>query len=91
MTMAELTPREGEVLALAAEGLANDEIATRLAISRRTVEAHMRTLFRKTGVVRRSQLVALAWPAAARAATEAVPAEGAGGAEGSEPTAPRLA
>src|ERR1700742_3538226 len=56
---AELTNRENEVLDLAVHGLSNDEIAARLAISRRTVEAHMRTLFRKMGVTRRAQLVAL--------------------------------
>jgi DNA-binding CsgD family transcriptional regulator len=57
--VSELTSREEEVLHLAADGLSNDEIAGRLEISRRTVEAHMRTLFRKTGVSRRSQLSGL--------------------------------
>ena len=57
--MTELTAREDEVLRLAADGLSNDDIAGRLEISRRTVEAHLRTLFRKTGVSRRSQLSAL--------------------------------
>lgn len=51
-----LTDREDEVCRLAVGGLSNDQIAARLAISRRTVEAHMRTLFRKTGVTRRSEL-----------------------------------
>jgi DNA-binding CsgD family transcriptional regulator len=55
----QLTHREDEVLHLAVGGLSNDEIAARLAISRRTVEAHMRTLFRKIGVTKRAQLVAL--------------------------------
>ncbi|MGQ0715836.1 MAG: helix-turn-helix domain-containing protein [Pseudonocardiales bacterium] len=59
MATTQLTHRESEVLDLAVSGLSNDEIATRLAISRRTVEAHMRTLFRKVGVARRAQLVAL--------------------------------
>jgi DNA-binding CsgD family transcriptional regulator len=63
--MPRLTHRESEVLDLATQGLANDEIATRLAISRRTVEAHMRTVFRKTGVRRRSQLATLSEPTAA--------------------------
>ena len=58
--MTELTAREGEVLRLASDGLSNDEIADRLDISRRTVEAHLRTLFRKTGVSRRGQLAAVA-------------------------------
>ncbi len=59
MARTQLTHREHEVLHLAIRGLSNDEIAARLAISRRTVEAHMRTLFRKTGVTRRAQLAAL--------------------------------
>ncbi|HJT05051.1 MAG TPA: helix-turn-helix transcriptional regulator [Pseudonocardiaceae bacterium] len=54
-----LTDREDEVRRLAIGGLSNDQIAARLAISRRTVEAHMRTLFRKTGVTRRSELSVL--------------------------------
>ncbi|HET9117801.1 MAG TPA: helix-turn-helix transcriptional regulator [Pseudonocardiaceae bacterium] len=59
MSRLQLTDREKEVLRLAIKGLSNDEIAASLAISRRTVEAHMRTLFRKTGVTRRAQLAAL--------------------------------
>ncbi len=59
MATTQLTHREAEVLDLAIGGLSNDEIAARLAISRRTVEAHMRTLFRKAGVTRRAQLAAL--------------------------------
>jgi DNA-binding CsgD family transcriptional regulator len=55
----QLTGREDEVLRLALGGRSNDEIAATLEISRRTVEAHMRTLFRKTGVTRRTQLAAM--------------------------------
>lgn len=55
----QLTHREDEVLRLAVSGLSNEQIAARLDISRRTVEAHMRTLFRKTGVARRAQLAGL--------------------------------
>jgi len=51
-----LTERESEIKALAVAGLTNEQIADRLAISRRTVEAHMRTVLRKVGVRRRSQL-----------------------------------
>ena len=58
--MTDLTAREDEVRRLAVDGLSNDEIAIQLDISRRTVEAHLRTLFRKTGVTRRSQLAGLA-------------------------------
>ncbi len=67
MSRIQLTDREDEVLRLAIEGLSNDQIAARLAISRRTVEAHMRTLFRKTGVTRRAQLAALYQPGDGRA------------------------
>ncbi len=42
-----LTPREREVLIGVAQGLANKEIAARLGISRRTVEAHRDSLTRK--------------------------------------------
>ena len=45
-----LTPREREVLVAVAQGLANKEIAARLGISRRTVEAHRDALSRKLGI-----------------------------------------
>jgi len=60
--MNQLTHRENEVLELVILGLSNDEIAGRLAISRRTVETHLRTVFQKTGVTRRTQLLALSGP-----------------------------
>jgi DNA-binding NarL/FixJ family response regulator len=43
----ELTPREREVLALIAEGHANNAISQRLAISLKTVETHIGTIFSK--------------------------------------------
>lgn len=45
-----LTRREREVVVLVAQGLANKEIAARLGISRRTVEAHRDSLSRKLGI-----------------------------------------
>ncbi|MFT3877661.1 MAG: LuxR C-terminal-related transcriptional regulator [Propioniciclava sp.] len=42
-----LTTREGEVLALLAEGLSNAGIAQRLVLSERTVDAHLRSVFTK--------------------------------------------
>ena len=51
-----LTSREREVVTLAAQGLSNREIATRLFISLRTVENHLHRAFAKLGVTRREQL-----------------------------------
>ncbi len=45
-----LTRREREVIVLVAQGLANKEIAAKLGISRRTVEAHRDSLSRKLGI-----------------------------------------
>ena len=45
--LAELTPREREVLSLVAEGLSNRAIASRLFVTERTVEAHVKQVFLK--------------------------------------------
>lgn len=45
-----LTPREREVLHLAAQGKTNAEIAKRLSISARTVETHRAHMMRKLGL-----------------------------------------
>ena len=45
--LAELSPREREVLALVAEGLSNKAIAQRLYVAERTVEAHVTAIFLK--------------------------------------------
>ncbi len=55
-----LSPREIEVLTLAAGGLTNKEIAYRLGISERTVQFHMNSIFNKTGTNSRTEAVALA-------------------------------
>lgn len=54
------SPREFQVLKLAAHGLTNKEIAYRLAISERTIQFHMNSIFNKTGASTRTEVVALA-------------------------------
>jgi DNA-binding NarL/FixJ family response regulator len=50
-----LSAREQEVLRLVAQGLANKQIARRLAISERTVKAHLTNVFARLGVSDRTQ------------------------------------
>jgi two-component system response regulator NreC len=52
-----LSPREREVLQLAAEGKTGSEIAARLHVSPRTVENHRANLMRKLGLQNPSELV----------------------------------
>jgi DNA-binding NarL/FixJ family response regulator len=49
-----LTRREREILGLVAEGRSNQEIATELVLSIRTVERHLATIYQKLGVHGRS-------------------------------------
>ena len=56
-----LTPREREVLRLLAEGLAADEIAKALFISKKTVGTHLEHIFTKLGVRSRAQAIAVAY------------------------------
>ena len=53
---ASLSEREAQVARLVAEGAANKEIAARLAITERTVKAHLTAIFEKLGVRDRLQL-----------------------------------
>ncbi|MFE5027430.1 response regulator transcription factor [Streptomyces sp. NPDC056656] len=59
--MRDLTPREQEVTALAAQGRSNDEIAEHLRVSLFTMRTHIRHSLRKLGARNRAQLVALAF------------------------------
>jgi DNA-binding NarL/FixJ family response regulator len=52
----ELTPREAQMVELAARGLTNTEIADRLVLSRRTVETHIYRAMRKLGINNRREL-----------------------------------
>jgi DNA-binding NarL/FixJ family response regulator len=55
-----LTPREHEVLALVARGMANKRIARELGLSEKTVKAHVGHLLAKLGVADRTQAALLA-------------------------------
>jgi DNA-binding NarL/FixJ family response regulator len=55
-TRGDLTPQELQVAALVTEGLTNREIATRLFLSPKTIETHLRHAFQKLGVRSRTEL-----------------------------------
>ncbi len=55
-----LTAREVEVLRLAAQGLSYAQIAERLIISARTVDAHLRSIYGKLGVTSRNEATRVA-------------------------------
>lgn len=55
-----LTPREREVLSLAAEGLSTTEMAEKLFISPRTAETHRTNLMQKLGLQSQTDLVRFA-------------------------------
>jgi DNA-binding CsgD family transcriptional regulator len=58
--IASLTPTERRIVRLVVEGRSNPEIAEELAVSRRTVESHLRRVFTKVGVRSRLQLAVAA-------------------------------
>jgi DNA-binding NarL/FixJ family response regulator len=59
--LAALTEREREVLALAAHGLSNDDIAAKLYLSPLTAKTHVNRAMTKLGVRDRAQLVVIAY------------------------------
>ena len=52
-----LTPAERDVVRLVCDGLANKDIATRLFVSPKTVQAHLTHVYTKLGLTSRVQLV----------------------------------
>jgi NarL family two-component system response regulator LiaR len=59
--LATLSDREREVLALMAEGLSNQVIGEKLAISEKTVKTHVSNILAKLGVADRTQAAVYAW------------------------------
>ena len=59
-TEAVLSPREGEVLQLVAQGATNKEIADSLFISENTVKTHLKSIMEKLHLANRSQAAAYA-------------------------------
>jgi DNA-binding NarL/FixJ family response regulator len=55
-----LTIREKEILGLVAQGLSNREIAEKLFVSRYTVESHIKHIYRKLSVTKRTKAVSTA-------------------------------
>jgi DNA-binding CsgD family transcriptional regulator len=53
---ASLTPAELDVVRLISEGLANNDVATRLFVSPRTVQSHLTHVYNKLGLTSRVQL-----------------------------------
>jgi len=56
-TTKKLTPREEEVLIMVAHGLSNKEIAHRLSVSTKTIEAHKASCMEKLGMQGRPQII----------------------------------
>lgn len=57
--LAELTPHELRVAAIVASGATNKEIASRLFVTQKTVEYHLRSIYRKLGIRSRTELTRL--------------------------------
>lgn len=58
--LARLTPAQRRILALVAEGKLNKQIAHEMDISEATVKAHLTGIFRRLGVINRTQAVLMA-------------------------------
>lgn len=70
-----VTPREWQILALLAQGYRSKEVATRLGVSRRTVQTHLERLFERHGIHSRAEAVCL-WAAFGSGANYPAPVNG---------------
>jgi DNA-binding CsgD family transcriptional regulator len=64
-TRHELTAREGQVMALVADGLTNEQVGNRLGISSQTVQTHLKRICRVLKARNRTHATALYTRAAA--------------------------
>jgi DNA-binding CsgD family transcriptional regulator len=67
-----VTPRQGQILDLAASGFSDKEIAKRLGVSRSTVRTHLENLFKARGLPNRCAAVS-AWGARTERPADACP------------------
>lgn len=74
-TLADLSPREREILAQLPGGATYRTIARRLGLSPHTVDTYLRRLRSKTGLANRTQLVVLALSANRASAGDEVAAQ----------------
>ncbi len=59
--IADLTPKETEVLYWLSQGMKNNEIATKMVLSEKTVKNHVSHILKKLDLQDRTQAAVMAW------------------------------